>query len=194
MSPILAGVVASGISGHLTPAFTPTGSYEAIASYTVPSGGVTEVNFAGIPSGYSHLQLRGILKLSESGTSDNWAAIQLNSTSNVSGHSLQGDGASVYASAWTSGSDNNTNWFVDGPQSGNTNIFAAFVTDVLDYSSNSKYKTIRTLDGFDKNGAGSIDLHSNLYASTNPVTSIKLFTRTGNGFTQYSSFALYGVK
>jgi len=58
MSPIL-GIYASQITGHLNP-FTPTGSYDALASYTVPSGGASTITFAGIPTGgqYTHLQLR----------------------------------------------------------------------------------------------------------------------------------------
>ena len=38
MTPIIKGIVASGISGHLIPPYSPTGSYDALAVYTVPSG------------------------------------------------------------------------------------------------------------------------------------------------------------
>ena len=66
MTPIIKGIVASGISGHLIPPYSPTGSYDALAVYTVPSGGASSIIFAGIPqSGYQHLQLRGIVRAND---------------------------------------------------------------------------------------------------------------------------------
>jgi hypothetical protein len=59
MTPLLTGVFASQISGHLTPPYTLTGNYDALGTVTVPSGGLSSVTFAGIPqTGYSHLQVR----------------------------------------------------------------------------------------------------------------------------------------
>ena len=51
----------SGVS--VTPVAPITGSYDALAVYTVPSGGASSITFAGIPqSGYQHLQLRMFAK------------------------------------------------------------------------------------------------------------------------------------
>ena len=57
MSPNL-GIIATSISGHLF-TFSLVGNYDALATVTVPSGGLSSITFAGIPTtGYSHLQIR----------------------------------------------------------------------------------------------------------------------------------------
>lgn len=67
--------------------------------------------------------------------------------------------------------------------------------DILDYTSTNKNKTMRTLQGMDSNGGGTISLHSGLYyGTTNAVTSIKLYAASGGNLNQYSHFALYGIK
>ena len=58
MSP-LPGIYASQISGHT---FVPSGAYDALASVTIPAGQTaTSIVFAGIPSGYKHLQIRAFV-------------------------------------------------------------------------------------------------------------------------------------
>jgi hypothetical protein len=75
------------------------------------------------------------------------------------------------------------------------NIFAGMVIDILDYTSTSKNKTVRSLGGYDRNGAGEISLSSGLwYASPAAITSIELTTTATTEFKSYSQFALYGIK
>lgn len=174
-------------------AFYP-GDYESIATQTVGAGGTVSVSFTSIPQTYTHLQIRGTLQLKQTGTSDNWAAIKLNSTNMLYQHGVYGSGSAAGAYSNSLTADNQTNWFVDGPTSGRTNIFAPFITDILDYSNTNKNKTVRTLSGFDANGAGYVQLVSNLYNATTAVSQIDLFSRNGDGFSQYSHFALYGIK
>ena len=71
--------------------------------------------------------------------------------------------------------------------------FTAGVIDILDYANTNKYKTLRTLNGGDANGSGNIQIESGSWRNTAAITSITL-THNGSGFTQYSSFALYGIK
>ena len=59
------------------------------------------------------------------------------------------------------------------------------------FPSNTKYKTVRSLDGYDANGSGYISFNSGLWMSTSPITSIS-FSLTS--FTDGAQFALYGVK
>ena len=74
-------------------------------------------------------------------------------------------------------------------------MFSAHIIDILDYTNTNKYKTVRNLGGFDTNSAqyGYISLGSVSWRNTNAITSIS-FTLDGNNFTQYTQFALYGIK
>jgi hypothetical protein len=76
-------------------------------------------------------------------------------------------------------------------------IFTGFITDVLDYQDTNKYKTTRSLSGYDINGSTSgynyMDFISSNWRSTSVVSQIDLFCSAGN-FAQYSHFALYGIK
>jgi hypothetical protein len=66
--------------------------------------------------------------------------------------------------------------------------------DILDYTSTNKNKTVRSLGGFDRNGGGIITLSSSLWFKTpEAITSIRLKPQSSS-WTQYSSFALYGIK
>ena len=191
MTPLLTGVFASQISGHLN-TFTPTGSYDALATYTVPSGGVSSITFAGLPTGgqYTHLQLRMSLKAAAT-TNGTPQIIYNNDTSSIyTYHQLKGDGSS--ASAYSPGANYGGQWYINGGQSADQ--FGAYITDILDYASVTKNKTIRTLAGFDNNGSGSIFLTSTAYINTSAaINSLTLTVQSGN-IAQYSQISLYGVK
>ena len=172
MIPVLHGVWAA--SAELL-------GYEHIETQTVGAGGAASVTFSSIPSTYKHLELR-------IQTRPDWGTIRFNgdtTTSNYRLHYLRGDGASA-----TSGTTANNAYF---PYSGNATYPYVGVMQILDYTSTSKYKTCRSLEGFDVNGSGgSVFFISTLWMSTSAITSIVI---TGNSsFSQYSSFSLYGVK
>ena len=176
--------------------FTPTGSYDALASYTVPSGGVSQIEFAGIPTGgqYQHLQIRYIGRSSLSATGFPSLDIRLNSSSSsYAYHRLYGNGSSAVADSGTSLSS-----AIIGAVSAANNIadsFGAGVIDILDYTSTSKNKTIRCLTGGDNNGSGAIYLNSGLwFATPTAVTSIAFLLGAGQNFVQHSQFALYGIR
>ena len=74
-------------------------------------------------------------------------------------------------------------------------VFGGIVIDLLDYSNTNKYKTLRSLGGWDANGSGRIILNSGLWGNSgSAISSIDIVTSTGNNFVQYSTFALYGIK
>ena len=183
------GIYASQISGHL---WAPNGAYDALATVTVPSGGVASIEFTGIPQGYKHLEIRGI---SRGATSDD-SVMRLNGDTgaNYRWHYLEGNGSSAYASN-SGGSPSTGFYFVRTPNGSSdiSNNFAPSITTITDYSSTTKYKTVKTLGGRDSNGSGVVGLWSALYMSTNPITSVTIIVQAGN-MAQYSQFALYGVK
>jgi hypothetical protein len=181
MTPIL-GIMASQISGHL---WAPEGAYDSLATVTVPSGGAATVTFAGIPAGYKHLQLRTFVQQASTG---GYVEIILGGATFVRRHNIFGDGSSA-----TSGSDttNAPGIFSTAFSDGSSN-FAGSIFDILNYTS-TQNKTTRSLGGRDYNGSGFTSLFSSLYTSTSAINSITLNAITQN-FTQYSQFALYGVK
>ena len=131
--------------------FSPTGSYDALATYTVGAGGVSQIDFAGIPNTYTHLQIRAIAKATASGGATGlWFANSDTTQSNYYSHFLVGNGSSASAAAY----NNPYSW------SYSDSTFAGLIIDILDYASISKYKTIRTLRGWDNNGSGNISLES----------------------------------
>ena len=185
--PIL-GIMASQISGHL---WAPEGAYDSLATVNL-SAATSSITFAGIPSGYKHLQLRAIVR----GTATSTGGWNANFNSDTGSnyyvtHILYGDGSAAGAFAGGSGTKIQLSDILGSSTTANT--FCASVTDILDYQNTNKNKTTKTLYGFDTNGAGTVALSSGLWINTSAITSIVLTTNSGN-FAQYSTFALYGVK
>jgi hypothetical protein len=163
-----------------------TNSYESIATVTVGGGGAADIQFTSISSDYTHLQLRGITANSVSGDASSGVLISLNSDTtagNYKSHALYGDGGSIAASSSTRTLG----------LSGATSGYNTYVIDILDYKNTNKYKTVRSLSGFDQNTYGFVWFGSVLWMNTNAVTSITL-RPDANNFLQYSQFALYGIK
>ena len=183
------GIMASQISGHL---WAPEGAYDALATVTL-SANTASVTFAGIPSGYKHLQIRAMSRGNAATDQDN-LLVQFNGDTcgNYNNHYLYGTGSSAAAGAETGAQTTAQVGRVTGA-SLSSNIFGVSIVDILDYTNTNKYTTNRTLCGFDSNGGGIVMLQSSLWRNTAAVTSLSLTTGAGS-FIQYSSFALYGVK
>ena len=160
------------------------GDFESISTVTVGAGGASSITFSSIPSSYTHLQVRISYGLSSS-NNPTWRVNGDTTGSNYAGHHLWGDGSSANANAQTSG----TVYWSYIP---NASYGGAAVMDFLDYANTSKNKTVRTLTGSDANGSGEVALWSGVYLQTSAISSITLYG--GSDFTQYSKFALYGIK
>ena len=188
--PLILGIVASGNYPRVT------NSYESISTVTVGSGGQSSLTFSSIPSTYKHLQIRSLGRTDRSSTTDN-LKITFNGDTGANyflAHLIYGDGATAYG-----GNDGTGNYALAyrlTAASAASSIFGAIVTDILDYTSTDKNKTIRALGGQDRNGAGEMFFSSALWKPSTPaaITSITLAPLTGTNFVQYSSFALYGIK
>ncbi len=192
MSPILdsiGSVKGFGWGAFSGPAFDS--DFESIATTTLSSSQAT-VSFTSIPATFKHLQLRVSAQAADSGGAFNIKArFNSDTGNNYALHRLIGDGSSP-----TSAGVASTGYARLGVlgSSDFTNVFAANVVDILDYTNTNKYTTTRSLGGYDKNGAtGFVMYHSSLWMNTAAITSIELTTDTGN-LAQYSSFALYGIK
>ena len=193
MSPIL-GIYASQISGHL---WEPAGGYDALSSIVVPSGGLSSVTFSGIPTGYKHLQIRALVTDNRSGGNEqDYYRVRFNSDTgaNYAAHVLEGYGSGIGSFATTSTASPYT--FIGGGGIAGANVFGTAVVDILDYANTNKYKTTRALSGIETNTtAGRMWLSSSLWQNTAAISTITIDSVYGaTAISQYSSFALYGVK
>ena len=173
-----------------------TNSYESIATVTIGSGGASNIEFSSIPATYTHLQIRLIAEgadVSGPGPMSLDVVVNSDTGANYSRHRLYGDGSSAAADAGTSQADM-FGGLVNYSASVN-NIFGAAVIDILDYANTNKYKTLRSLSGYDANGSGYVMFLSGLWQSTSAITNIKIYP-DNRSYTlrQHSSFALYGIK
>lgn len=194
MTPLLTGVFASQISGHLNTYTGPTSAFDALATVTVPSGGLATVTFANVPTGYKHLQIRALGKSNRAGGQDQFTmVINGDTTTNYYQHAIEGTGnasaatAFAYARNWVCLGD-----FADDTY--NSNVFGAAICDILEYSNTNKYKTTRSISGWDSNGNGYVRYESSLWNSTSAITSLTIGVQDGTLIKEFSSFALYGVK
>jgi len=191
MSPLLPGIIASGISGHL---FTPEGSAYEIAKYTVPSGGISQVSFA-VPSGYRHLEIHSSARTDYAQTDSNMdLRFNNDAGTNYGGHYLfsNGTGSPV---AGGGGGNQQINMTRGTGANSASGVFGHGITTILDYASDSKYKTVRSLTGHDQNIAytGYIFTFTGSWLSTAPITSIQILPSNGN-IAQHSTFTLIGYK
>jgi hypothetical protein len=179
----------------------PQGAYDALATVTLSAATAT-VTFAGIPTGYKHLQIRGFGQSSRAtyGWDDVLVRFNGDTASNYARHYLGGDGGSTYSGAAnTPGTYIYTDSII-GSSTAGANVFGSFVMDILDYTSTTKNKTVRTLGGADLNGTvggqgGRVTMNSGLwFATPAAVTSIVLSTGSGTNFNTNTQFALYGVR
>jgi hypothetical protein len=171
----------------------PQGSYESIATVTVGIGGQASIAFTSIPATYKHLQIRGISRDVVSAVEGN-VKMTFNSdttAANYRMHSLIGNGST--ASSQDLGNAVPIPLTITG-NTATTNAYGAGIIDILDYTSTNKYKTARSLTGWDSNGDGRIMFRSTLWLSTSAITSITFTTNSGSNFARYSRYALYGIK
>lgn len=174
--------------------WAPAGAYESIATVTLSSTATT-VTFSSIPQTYQHLQLRAINRTDAAGAGS-WQSMRFNgSTSSYNNHTLKGDGSSASA-----GYENLGDRINFGETAGNgaaSGVFGVQIIDILDYTSTSKTKTTRALEGYDNNGSGAIFLRSGLwYATPAAITSITVGPQNFSGvaYLANTQFALYGIK
>jgi hypothetical protein len=155
-----------------------------IASNTVGSGGASSVTFSPIPATYTDLCLK--ISARSSSTAAEGMYISFNGlSSSFTGIYLLGDGAnatsgvlaqyvgSIYGSNGTTNVFNNTDIYISNYASANNKSFS--VNEVAENNATTAYENLIT----------------GLWSNSAAITSIAV---TCTGFTQYSTFYLYGIK
>jgi len=186
----------SGVLGGLIAAFpTPvTSSFESIATYTA-TGSETSFTFSSISGTYKSLQFR-IFARQSSGTLTA-PALKMRFNGDTTGanyayHILSGNGSAVSSSGFTNMGE--VQLYAFAGNSSTANSFGAGITDILDYASTTKNKTVRTFGGTEQNGSGLTQAISNAWLQTSAITSIEIYGSQLNSFASGSTFSLYGVK
>lgn len=189
--PIFGITASSNMSIKLT-------DFYQIATTTLGSATGT-VTFSNIPQTYTHLQIRTSHQTARTVYPLDKIFIRFNSDtgSNYSSHNLKGDGASASAAP------ENVAQIVDADSSSTSAasgglVFGALIMDILDYTNTNKYKTVRSISGFDTNGTvsgygGRAALLSGNWRSTNAITSITFTVDNAANYSANSKFSLYGV-
>ena len=167
-------------------------SFESISTTTLASNTST-VNITSIPSTYTHLQLRVMLR---STTAATFASIGLRingdgpAANNYSQHSMTGNGTATSGS----GSPIRDNMVIGtfAAASATGGLFGVAVIDILDYANTDKYKTIRSIAGVAGYSAG---MYSGLYKSTTAISAISFRDNSdATNILAGSTIALYGIK
>lgn len=192
MSPIL-GIYASQISGHL---WAPSGAYDSIASTTLGSS-QTVIEFASIPSTYTHLQIRVSGRSTGAYTYSSFYLRYNSDTGNTyTYHTLYSDGSTAASSGRGLAGDTVVIAQNITGATASTNNFGSVIVDVLDYTNTNKYKVTRSLGGYDNNGSGTpmgtISFNSSSWNNTGAITNIKCYT--DGDFAANTKVALYGIK
>lgn len=190
MTPVLGIIASSNQQGR----GGVVGSYDALATVTL-SATTASVTFAGIPTGYRHLQIRMIARTARSvvGTNLTYRFNNDTTNSNYAWHYLTGDGASAAAGAQAP-SAGAPYILKCSSANASASVFGVGVWDILDYANTSKNKTSKALSGYDNNGSGEIVLFSSAWFSTAVVNTITITDVLGDNLVANTQFALYGVK
>lgn len=161
-----------------------------IASQTLASANGSVI-FSNIPQTFTHLQIR--IKAKNTGTSGafDYSWMIVNNSSSYAYHRIWGDGSNVSSGNGTSAG---VAYYAEFPtsSSGYANMFGTCIVDILDYTSTSKNKTIKSMFGHDQNGAGRVGMYSGVSLSTSAINSIQ-FNGNTYAFAAGSRFDLYGI-
>jgi hypothetical protein len=172
-----------------TGGITRLGSFESIASF----GSASFIDFNSIPSTYTHLQLRFLVRDSALFT-ERAVFIEINDnliTGSNSIHAFLGNGST--GSGTNAINQGRFGSLVPIPGSSNTaNVFSCGIVDFIDYANVSKNKVVKIMHGYDANGSGKVGIESYLFNSTNAISKIRFYTNVS--MVAGSSVSLYGVK
>ena len=174
------GTLSSGVAAS-------TSSYESIASTSPTSG--SSISFTGISSDFKHLQIR--INMICTSSAALLTTFNSDTGSNYAMHGLFGTGSATAVN----GAATQANIQSLGQYAGTITTYPnVVIMDIHDYASTSKYKTVRSFGGFDKNAAGGeVDLVSGLWMNTAAITSVT-FALSGGSYSSGTTFALYGIK
>jgi hypothetical protein len=147
-------------------------------------------NVSALSGTYKHLQLRVAARDTQAiGQTAELITFNGDTSANYSMHRVisSGGGLSVYPST-------SANYILTPAISGassTSSAYGAFILDIVDAFSSSKYKSTRAIGG-NTGTNNEIAINSGSWRNTAPITSITI--TSSNLLTAYSRFSLYGVR
>jgi hypothetical protein len=169
-------------------------TFNLISSYTVPSGGMSAIDFANIPQNYTDLKVMASLRTQGNQV---WGYFTFNNTqtgfSNRSAFGV-GSGAGQSGQDTTSTGYRYTLWADGNNQTANT--FGSTEIYIPNYAGSTRKSA--SVQSITENNATAVYTFvlSVLWANTDPITSIQLvpWNSADEPWAQNSSFYLYGIK
>lgn len=168
-------------------------TYSKIATYTVGSGGTTDINFINIPQNYTDLKL--VLSARASAGTNYYQYPYMYFNSNYSNYVWK----DLYADTATPGSQSGSLYYAGyiPDTSTGANIFGSAEYYIPNYSgSNYKsmsYETV-TENNSSTNSQWIIDLGCYVWQNTSSITSIGFYLPAARTFAQHTTAHLYGIK
>lgn len=171
------------LAGNVT--FNPS-SYESIATVTVGSGGASTITFSSIPSNYLHLQVRALTV-----SVATYVDMQFNgdTAANYSYHQIETSGTTV-----TTGGSGTMQQIYAGQLAGNSSFPGISIIDFYEYSSTTKNKTVRSINGVTGTSGGNLYFRSGVWFNTTAINSILFRAQPSSTFAQNTVYALYGIR
>jgi hypothetical protein len=153
--------------------------YNSIASTTVGASSVPSITFSGIPQNYKHLQIRAVVKPA--------GATSIALTTNLSSFARRHQ---MYFFSGNKGASTDTdNQLIYNDPA----LVAVGIIDILDYSNTNKYKTIKSMNGYQNGDTFAFfGMITTLETSLSGINSITL-TGTTNNMVQMTRVSLYGI-
>ena len=183
-----------GKSSKLWDQTTTMGTFESIATVTCDSSAPQSFVFSNIPQNYTHLQIRMVARGTQA-SSNNYALLQFNNDVlgyNYRAHWLQGDGANATAGADSAASTYLVTPYLTGATAA-ASTFGTSIIDILDYTSTTKNKVVRSIGGYDLNGSGIVAMYSGIWFIS-PIAPITILSVFFANIAQYSQISLYGIR
>lgn len=167
-----------------------------IRSTTFTDNSAGRILYSSIPQGFDHLQLRIFSRSNYATGNYDWLYMfEFNGlgAGSFTTHIVYGDGASVYTSGQTA---TGYSAFLGYIPNANTtaNMFSTCIVDILDYSSTTRVKNIKSMFGYDANGSGLVGQTSNVSPTvigTNPITSLTVGVSSPQTFAAGTKVDLY---
>lgn len=162
-------------------------TYEPIATYTVSDGTTTTITFSSIPQTYTDLKIVGNTMI----YALNYYINNDNAGSHYDTEWFASSGATVVASRDLGG--NIVYCYYFAPLQGSTNP-AVSISEILNYTDTSNYKTILSSGGSNAPGVGgSAGLTCTVWKSTAAINRLDIKTAT-TYYTVGSTVTLFGIK